>query len=96
MLGVLSSTSFMALAPQMIPNQEFPDEIFVQYKVAWATTGHLTAAAAEINAMLESTAEVRALQITSFGNLPLIVLSAGREFQFPSLSEAENQHYWEE
>jgi pimeloyl-ACP methyl ester carboxylesterase len=96
MLGVLSSTGFMALAPQMIPNQVFPDEIFAQYKVAWATTGHLTAAAAEFNAMLESTAEVRALQITSFGNLPLIVLSAGREFQFPSLSEAENQHYWEE
>ena len=96
MLGVLSSTGFMALAPQAIPNQEFPDEVFAQYKVAWATTGHLTAAAAEINAMLESTAEVRALQITSFGNLPLSVLSAGLDFPIPSLSEAENQQYWEE
>lgn len=96
MLGMLSSTGFMALAPQAIPNQEFPDEVFAQYKVAWATTGHLTAAAAEISAMLESTAEVRALQITSFGNLPLRVLSAGLDFPIPSLSEAENQQYWEE
>ena len=96
MLGVLSSTGFMALAPQAIPNQEFPDEVFTRYKVAWATTGHLTTAAAEMSAMLESTAEVRALQITSFGSLPLSVLSAGLNFPIPYLSEAENQQYWEE
>jgi len=96
MLGVLSSTGFMALAPQTIPNQGFPDEIFAQYKAAWATTGHLSTAAAEINAMLESTAEVRAFNITSFGDLPLSVISAGLEYSFPSLSEVENQQYWEE
>ena len=96
MLGLLSSTGFMALAPQMIPNQGFPDEVFAQYKVVWATTGHLPAAAAEINIMLESIAEVRALHITSFGDLPLSVLSAGLDFQIPFLSEAENQQYWEE
>ena len=96
MLGALSSTGFMALAPQAIPNQGFPDEVFAQYKVAWATTGHLTAAAAEINAMLESTAEVRALQITSFGDLPLSVLSQGVYIPNSALSEAENQQYWDE
>ncbi len=96
MLGMLSSTGFMALAPQMIPNQGFPDEVFAQYKVAWATTGHLTAAAAEINAMLESTAEVRALQITSFGNLPLRVLTAGVYHPNPAQSDAENQQYTDE
>jgi len=96
MLGALSSTGIMALAPQTIPNQEFPDEVFAQYKVAWATTGHLTAAAAEINAMLESTAEVRALHITSFGNLPLSVLSRDLYFPIPSLSETENQQLREE
>ena len=46
--------------------------------------------------MLESTAEVRVLQITSFGNLPLCVFSAGLDFPIPSLSDAENQEYWEE
>jgi len=96
MLGVLSSTGFMALAPQAIPNQGYPDEIFSQYKIVWATGKHLTTAAAESNAMLESTAEVRALHITSFGNLPLSVLSAGLDFPIPFLSEAENQQYWEE
>jgi pimeloyl-ACP methyl ester carboxylesterase len=45
--------------------------------------------------MEESCAEVRALRITSFGNLPLIVLSAGREETIASLSDAENQQRWE-
>ena len=96
MLGVLSSTGFMALAPQAIPDQGMPDEVFSQYKVAWATTGHLTAAAAELNAMLESTAEVRALQITSFGNLPLSVLTAGVYHPNPAQSDAENQQFRDE
>jgi len=96
LLGVLSSTGFMALAPQAIPNQGMPDDVFAQNKVTWATTGHLVAAAAELNAMLESTAEVRALQITSFGNLPLSVLTAGVYHPNPALSEAENQQYWNE
>ena len=96
MLGILSSTGFMALAPQAIPNPGMPDEIFAQNKVTWATTGHLTTAAEEISAMLESTAEVRALHITSFGDLPLSVLSAGLEIQIPFLSIAENQQYWAE
>jgi len=96
MLGILSSTGFMALAPQMIPSQGLPDEVFVQYKAIWATTGFFKAAVGEMKAMEESTAEVRALQITSFGNLPLSVLSAGLDFPIPSISEAENQQYWEE
>ena len=96
MLGVLSSTGFMALAPQMTPNQGIPDEIFAQNKATWATTGFFTIAADELTVMEESTAEVRALQITSFGDLPLTVLSAGFEIQIPFLSEAENQQYWEE
>jgi len=96
MLGALSSTGFMALAPQAIPNPGVPDEVFAQYKVIWATTGFLTTAATEINAMLDSTAEVRALHITSFGNLPLSVLSQGVYTLNPALSEAENQQHWDE
>jgi len=95
LLDVLSSTGFMALAPQAIPNQGLPDEMLEKYKAAWAATGFFKTAIAEMNAMEESTAEVRSLQITSFENLPLSVLSAGLEFSFPSLSEAENQQYWE-
>ena len=93
MLGVLSSTGIMALVPQAIPRQGLPDEVFAQHQVIWATTGFFTTSVAEMNAMLEGTAEVRALQITSFGNLPLSVLSAGLDFPIPSLSEAENKQY---
>ena len=96
MLGVLSSTGFMALAPQSIPDQGLPDEVFAINKVIWATTGYFETAAAELSSMKESTAEVRAMRITSFGNLPLSVLSAGLYYPDPSLSEAENQKSREE
>jgi pimeloyl-ACP methyl ester carboxylesterase len=96
MLGVLSSTGFMALAPQAIPDQGVPEEVFAQYKVNWATTGFFTTAVAEINAMLDSTAEVHALQISSFGNLPLSVLTAGVYHPNPAQSDAENQQYSDE
>lgn len=46
--------------------------------------------------MEESSAEVRALRITSFGNMPLIVLSAGHGDAIPTLSDAENQEVWKE
>jgi len=93
MLAVLSSTGFMALAPQAIPNQGLPNEVLPQYKVIWATTGFFTAAAAEMSAMEESTAELRAMRITSFGSLPLSVLSAGIYYPNPSLSDTENQQF---
>jgi len=96
MLAVLSSTGFMALAPQAIPNQGLPDEVLPQYKVIWATTGFFKAAAAEMSAMEESTAEVRAMRITSFGSLPLSVLSAGIYYPTPSLSDTENQQFQSE
>lgn len=96
LLGVLSSTGIMALAPQAIPSQGLPDEVFAQNKVIWATTGFFTAAVAEINAMLESTAEVRALHIISFGNLPLSVLTAGVYHPNPAQSDTENQQYRDE
>jgi len=96
MLGVLSSTGIMALAPQAIPRQGLPDEVFAQHQVIWATTGFFTTAVAEMNAMLESTAEVRALQIANFGNLPLSVLTAGVYYPNPAQSDAENQQFREE
>ena len=92
-LGVLSSTGFMALAPQAIPNQGLPNEILPQYKVVWATTGFFTAAAAEMSAMEESTAEVHAMRITSFGSLPLRVISAGIYYPNPALSDTENRQF---
>jgi pimeloyl-ACP methyl ester carboxylesterase len=92
-LGVLNSTGFMALVPQAIPNQGLPDEILPQYKVVWATTGFFATAAAEMSAMEESTAEVRAMRITSFGSLPLRVISAGIYYPNPALNDTENRQF---
>lgn len=96
MLSLLSSTGFMALAPQSIPNPGMPDDLFALEKAIWATTGYFSTGAAEMAALLDSAAEVRAMRITSFGNLPLSVLSAGLHPPLPSLSDAENQEFWRE
>ena len=48
-----------------------------------------------MNAQDKSYAEVRALHITSFGNMPLIVLSAGHWDPIPSISDADNNQAWE-
>jgi len=95
MFALLSSTGIMALAPQYIPNPGLPDDAFAQYQAIMATTRGLETAIAEIIAGEKSFAEMRALHMASFGNMPLIVLSRGHWDVIPSLSDAENQQSWE-
>ncbi len=95
MLSILNSTGLMALAPQNIPNLGFPDEAYAQLKASSATSGLFKTNVAELKVMEESCAEVRALHIASFGDLPLIVLSAGQEETISFLSDTENQQRWE-
>jgi len=95
LFGLLSSTGIMAMMPQVIPNPGFSEATFEQYKVVWATTDFFETLLAEAQAIEEILAETRDLHITSFGNLPLIVLSAGKEEGIPSLTEAENQQLFE-
>jgi len=92
----LSSTGIMALAPQNIPNPGFPDDVYAQLQAITATGHGFETTIDEMNAMEESSAEVRALDLTSLGDMPLIVLSAGNLGSIPSLSDAENQHLLEE
>ena len=94
-LALLSSTGIMAFAPQNIPNPGLPDGAYAQLQATMATSGIFETDVAELGVMEESCAEVRALRITSFGDLPFIVLSAGREETIASLSDAENQQRWE-
>jgi len=96
MFGLLSSTGLMALAPQTIPNPGLHDDTYAQLQAITATTGYFKMFLAELNAVEASSAEVRALNLTSLGNMPLIVLSAGNLGSIPSLSNAENQHLLEE
>ena len=94
MLNLLNSTGMMALAPQNIPNPGLPADEFVQFQAITATTDSIEMYLAESNAIEESSAEVLALKITSFGNLPLIVLSAGRSDPVSVFSDAENLKIW--
>jgi len=87
----LSSTGLMALTPQSIPNVGFPEEAYAQYQAVLATTGFFETAIDEMNALEKILVDVRALHITGFGNMPLVVLSAGRWEPDPALSDAENQ-----
>ena len=96
MFSFLSSTGIMALMPQSIPNRGLPDDAYAQYQAITVTTGYFDAFIAEIIAVPESAAEVRDLHMTSFENLPIIVLSAGRWDTIPSLSDVENQQIWED
>lgn len=96
MLALLNSTGIMALAPQSVPSLGLRDDAYAQWQAILATTGYFETWMAEVGTMEESSAEVRALRITSFGNMPLIVLSAGHGDAIPTLSDAENQEVWKE
>ena len=94
LLALLSSTGIMALAPQSIPNRGLPDNEYAQFQAITATTGYFNTFIAEIFAVPESAAEVLTLNITSFGNLPLIVISPGHGDTVASFSDIENQQLW--
>ena len=94
MLKLLSSSGMTALAPQFIPNDGLPEDVFEQRQAILAKAVYYKTTMDEVNALQESCAEVRALHINSFGNLPFIVLSSGRSEASSSLSDAENQALW--
>ena len=96
MFSSLSSIGLMALSPQSIPNRGFPEDAYLQYQALTATTDYFDTWLAESLAVPESAAEARALHMTGFGSLPIIVLSAGLWDEIPSLSDAENQQLWED
>lgn len=87
----LSSTGIMALAPNNIPNLGLPEDAYAQLQAIFATTGFFKTALAETNAVDGMLAEARAMSIASFGNIPLVVLSAGLWEPDPAYSDAENQ-----
>jgi pimeloyl-ACP methyl ester carboxylesterase len=95
MLGLLSSTGALAFMPQNIPNRGLPDDALAQYRAILSTTRNFETYIAEWNTLEESYAEVLSMQITSFGDMPLIVLSRGLPNPSPLLSDIENQQVWE-
>jgi pimeloyl-ACP methyl ester carboxylesterase len=94
-LALLNATGLMALVPQSIPNLGLPDDVYAQWQAVLATTPYFETTIAELLSMEGNCLQVRALKITSFGDLPLTVLSAGRRDTVASLTDAENQRYRE-
>jgi pimeloyl-ACP methyl ester carboxylesterase len=94
-LAFLNSTGIIALVPQSIPNFGLPDDAYAQSQAIMATTVFFETSIAETAAESESVTEAHDMQMTSFGDMPLIVLSRGRWEPFTFFSDAENQQYWE-
>ena len=95
LLKFLSYSGLMALAPQNIPNPGLPEDVYAQYQAISASNKNNDTYAAEMTVGNDNFAEVRLLHITSFGNMPLIVLSQGRWNAIPFITEAESQRSWE-
>ncbi len=91
LFAYLSSSGIMALAPQNVPNPGLPEDAYAQYQAITATTKSIETFLAESDAIEESSTEARALHMTGFGDMPLIVLSAGHGDSIPSFTDAENQ-----
>lgn len=94
-LALLNSFGLLALSPEDIPSRELPDEALAQYRAILATSRYFETAIAETEALEQSFAEVRAAQITTLGDLPLVVISRGLSDPLPGFSEAEAQQYEE-
>ena len=95
MFAFLNSTGITALAPQSIPNPGLPAEANQRHQALMASTDALATWLAELKTGEENCAEALAMQINSFGNLPLVVISAGHGDPLASFSDAENQRLWE-
>jgi pimeloyl-ACP methyl ester carboxylesterase len=87
----LSSAGMVALMPQSIPDPGLPQNALAQYRATLATSRFFKTTVAEMYAQGEMLTEARALHMTSFGNMPLFVLSAGRWEPDSAYSDAENQ-----
>lgn len=94
-LAWLSSFGILALSPEDIPDRGLTGVALGRYRAILATTHFFDAAAAETESIEKSYADVRQLNIVSLGNIPLVVLSRGRNDPLPGASEAENRQYEE-
>ena len=78
---LMNSLGLLALSPESYPSQflpAFPEATLETYKaVILSDTRYFETVAEEYASVKESLAQVRAAQLTSLGELPLVVLTAG-------------------
>jgi pimeloyl-ACP methyl ester carboxylesterase len=92
-LAWLRAAGIVALAPANIPTTGLPDEAAAQYRAVIATGTVFETIAAEMSAAVENCAAVRAAGITSLGDIPLVVLTAGLAEALPGVSAEQNQQW---
>ena len=81
----------MTFAQQSIPDPGFPENALAQYRATLVTGRFFETALSEMNAQEKMLADARTMQINDFGDMPLVVLSAGRWVADPTFSEVENK-----
>jgi Predicted hydrolases or acyltransferases (alpha/beta hydrolase superfamily) len=98
-LSTLSSLGFIALSPERIPDRGLSGTALARYRAILATTHYFDAAIAETESIEKSYAQMRQENITSLGNIPLVVISRGLSDPLPGASEIENRQFdqaWKE
>lgn len=94
-LAWLTSFGILALSPNDIPDRGLTGIALDRYRAVLATTSFFDTAVAETEAIEQSYAAMRQLNITSLGNIPLVVLTRGLADPLPDASAAENWQYEE-
>jgi pimeloyl-ACP methyl ester carboxylesterase len=97
-LAPLRLAGILALWPGSIPNRGLPEDALAQYRAILATTAYIETSIAETEAFENNLAQMNEADITSIGNLPLIVISNGRWkplSEIPGISGEENQQSWQ-
>lgn len=89
-LEPLSSFGLFALSPNSIPNRGLPDDALTQYRAISVATDYYKNTIVENEMFVKNLVEINAAD-TSFGDLPLIVLSRGLFDPMPGLTDKENQ-----
>lgn len=94
-LAPLGSLGLLAMVSENIPDRGLPEETVVQYRAIAAATRYFQTGIAENEAFETNLDQVRAARNTTFGNIPLVVVSRGVWEAMPGLSEVENQQAWQ-
>lgn len=93
LLARLNGFGLLALAPTQIPNRGLPADALAQYRARLATSDYFKAAIAESAAFYTARNDASISNLTSLGELPLIVISRGQGAPLPGLTVAENEEY---
>lgn len=86
-------TGALAVSPESIPDRGLTGDALDQYRAVLATKNHFKAAEEESRALAASFEEIKAMNVTSLGNLPLVVVSRGMKAPLMGMEESDLAAY---